>query len=28
VLWGGLVLRHDPHLAVPRFGDLLRGRVA
>ena len=27
-LWGGLVLRHDPHLAVPRLGDLLRGRVA
>ncbi len=27
-LWGGLVLRHDPHLAVPRVGDLVRGKFA
>ncbi len=27
VLWGGLVLRHDPHIAVPPLSDLLRGRL-
>jgi peptidoglycan biosynthesis protein MviN/MurJ (putative lipid II flippase) len=27
LLWGGLVLRNDPHLALPRVGDLLRGRT-
>ncbi len=27
-LWIGLVLRHDPHVAVPRFADLARGRPA
>jgi O-antigen/teichoic acid export membrane protein len=27
-LWAGLVLRHDPHVVLPRFADLLRGRLA
>jgi O-antigen/teichoic acid export membrane protein len=27
-LWGGLVLRHDRHVAIPPVSDLLRGRFA
>jgi O-antigen/teichoic acid export membrane protein len=27
-LWGGLVLRHDRHVAVPPISDMLRGRFA
>ena len=27
-IWTGLVLRHDPHVTVPRLSDILRGRFS